>query len=496
VCDAVALTSQLDRLWPSIVGVATDLSWGDWSAWLKSLAYGRNAVLLFLPLLLVLRCLPQRHLRWGIVLTGLAFVGYVFGLLYLLLWLATCVLFRELGERYAAEVQRRDIPRWLPSAAAIAVITGHFLLVHALGEIRLPPGWEMQVRLHAGWLLPLGARGLAWEPNGFANWPLLKVLLGRTHDIGVAYFTMRMVSYFSEIRRGTLPAAQRSLLNFLAYTCYAPTLIQGPIERFREFHEQLDTCRMRRSGRDSLAALYRVALGVAKSLAITEYLDPKFASWGVAAYSNPLMYKHPEQIASYTLLLFGVHLQALEVYLTFSGYCDIAIGMSRLLGYRAIENFHRPWLARSLSDMWRRWHISLSFILRDYVFFPLTRRRWDYTLSLLVTFFICGVWHHLSGQYAAWGLLMGLLVAVNHRWARWMRNLDRHPTRRCSAIRRAWLKLQPLPKLCAWFLTINALVMAGWVCVGGWGSLRVAWELIRRPLNAVLASWGVRLQPM
>lgn len=466
--------------------------WTDWHGlWLSTMTQGRNAVLYFLPLLVILLVLPRRALRAGILLASLAFVGYVFGPLYLVLWLLTCVVFYALGERFAAV----GGGRW-PVALAIGLIAGYFVLVHGLRAILLPAAWEAWVLREAAWLLPLGARGCAWEPGWLAGWPLLKTLLANTHDIGVAYLTMRMVTYFAELRRGTIRPEQRSLSRFLCWVCYAPTMIQGPLERYREFHAQLDTCHERRSWAAAGVGLWRIVLGLIKCLAFVVVLDPAMDEWGIPLWRRTVLYESPELIESYALLFFAVHIQVLAVYLTFSGYCDIAIGMSRLLGIEVIENFKRPWMARSLSDMWRRWHISLSFILRDYIFFPLTRRRWNVTLNLLLTFFVCGIWHNFSAQYAAWGLVMGLLVAVNQRWARWMRDLDRHPQRRLSAVRRAWLRLQPLPKICAWLLTINVFVMTGWVCLGGNGALRVAWELIRRPLGWLLTGWGVVLPTM
>jgi D-alanyl-lipoteichoic acid acyltransferase DltB (MBOAT superfamily) len=472
----------------SLVEPLRDMPWTDWHGlWLGTITSGRNAALYFLPLLLILLALPRRALRTGILLTSLVFVAYVFGLLYLVLWLLTCVVFYALGQRFAAaEAGDR---RW-PAAAVIGLIAGYFVLVHGLGAIRLPEAWETWMTRDAAWLLPLGARRWAWEPGWLAGLPLLKGLLARTHDIGVAYLAMRLVSYFSELKRGTIRPEQRSLSRFLCWVCYAPTMIQGPIERYREFHAQLDTCYDRRSWAAVGVGLWRIVLGLFKCLVFVSVLDPAMSEWGIPLWRRTVLYETPEKIQSYALLFFAVHIQVLAVYLTFSGYCDIAIGMSRLLGIEVIENFKRPWMARSLTDMWRRWHISLSFILRDYIFFPLTRRRWNPTANLLLTFFVCGIWHNFSAQYAAWGLLMGLLVAVNQRWSRWMRNLDRHPQRFCSRVRRAWLRLQPLPKICAWLLTINVFVMTGWVCLGGNGAARVAWELLRRPLSWLLGGGG------
>lgn len=482
-------------LWTATVEQLARLPWREAEFWLAQMTPGRNAVAYFLPLLLLLVWFPSRHTRLRLVLTGLAFVAYVFGPVYLVLWLLTCWVFYRLGERFAYEVRRTDVWRGGPPLAAFGLIVGHFVLVHALGQIKLPADVESWLTTHAAWLLPLGMRRavLPWEPGWYEGQPILRALLWRTHEIGVAYFTIRMVSYFSEIKRGTIPAEKRTLLNFLAWLCYAPTLIQGPLERFNEFNAQIEGGPARRSWGDVVAGVGRVGLGVAKCFLAVALLYPVLARVGVM---SPDFYRHPQRLDSYGLLFFGVHLQVLVLYLAFSGYCDFVIGLSRFIGYRVIENFDRPWRACSLTDMWRRWHISLSFILRDYIFFPLTRRRWNATLSLLITFLVCGVWHNLSGQYAAWGLVMGLLVAVNQKWSRWMRGLDRHPERPAARIRQAALRLQPLPKLCAWLLTINVFVMSGWVCFGGRGALRVGWELLRRPLQYLLAPWGVQLAPL
>lgn len=468
---------SLEQLWQPL----TELPWTSWSAlWFGDLLEGRNAVLIFFPLMLILLLLARQQLRLGIILTGLLFVGYVFGAAYLVFWLLMCVVFYGLSERFAIEVRRTDVIPWGPPLAAIALISGQFLLIHVLDDVPLPAELNQWLFGHAPWLFPLGARGVAWEPQWFdSSQSLFALMLDRSHDIGAAYFTMRMVHYFSEIKRGTIPPEQRSLLYFLAYLCYAPTLIQGPIERYKEFNEQIDTCHQRRSWRDILAGLGRLGIALAKGVFCVAYFHPFMSRLGLTGSD---FWAHPENTESYLVMFFAIHLLVFALYLIFSAYCDVAIGMSRLLGYRVAENFRYFWMARSLTDMWRRWHITLSFILRDYIFFPLTKRRWNSLLTLGVTFGVCGVWHSLSLNYLLWGVLMGLLVAVNQKWARWMRTLDRHPQRRFAATRRAWLKLQPLPMFCAWLLTINTFMMTGWICFWGLAGFRVLWEFIRRPL--------------
>jgi len=472
------------------------LPWGSWQAfWQSELFWDRKfIILLYLPVIPLLMLLAGRNLRWAIVVTGLAFVGYVFGAAFLAFWLASCLAFYALSQRFAIEVRRKDVWAWGPPLAAISIITLYFVLVHTLDNIKLGAAANSWLLAHARWLYPLGYRELPWEPA----WPgsnrqFFYLILHRSHEIGTAYLVMRMIHYFSEIKRGTIPPERRTLLNFMAYVCYAPTLIQGPIERYNEFNSEIDTCHERRLGPGLLVGLWRMGLAAAKMAFTLAYYGPWLGRLGMFSKD---FYLRPGEVSSYATLFFAIHLQVFGFYLVLSAYWDFVIGMSRLLGYRVVENFHWPWIARSLSDMWRRWHISMSLILRDYIYFPLTRKRWNGVVTAVVTFLICGIWHSADGNYVVWGLVMGLLVAVNQKWSRWMRDLDRRPQRRLSAVRRAWMRMQPLPAVCSWLLTINVFMMSGMICLWGQGAIGVVWELIRRPLQWALQGWGITLEPL
>jgi alginate O-acetyltransferase complex protein AlgI len=194
-----------------------------------------------------------------------------------------------------------------------------------------------------------------------------------------------------------------------------------------------------------------------------------------------LYFKRPGEIESTALLFFGGHLYTFWLYLEFSGYCDLAAAISWLIGYRPIENFRWCWFSTSLVDLWRRWHISLSFILRDYIFNPLVRKRWPPTLCLCVTFGVCGLWHVLTPPLLLWGVAMGLAVSVNQRWSRWMRELDRGPRRRLSRVRAAWMRLRPAPTILSWLVTMNGFCLLNLLFFGGTGGARrVVLELLRR----------------
>ena len=221
--------------------------------------------------------------------------------------------------------------------------------------------------------------------------------------------------------------------------------------------------------------------GLFKSLIATWYFFPVIKNDLVGAG----YYERPEQVGSYALLYFGIYIHIFWLYLEFSGYCDISAGMARLLGYRQVENFNWPWLATSMRDLWRRWHISLSFLMRDYVYIPLGGNRRHATLNLIIVFTLIGIWHALTFQVLAWGVLMGVMVAINQHWAQWMKRLDETPNGMLPALRRAIARTRPLPQILSWAITMHFFVHSLLVFFGGSAGWRVTWELIRRPLHAL-----------
>lgn len=486
-------TGRLAELWEFFYRPIAETPWSDWRGfWLGQIADDRYLVCYCLPLVPLLLLFAGRRLRVAIVVTGLAFLGYVFGLAYAGLWLGLCLAFYRLGERFAREARRTDVVRWGPPLAAISIISAWYVGMQLLARVTLPEALNTWLWEHAPWVFPLGTRRWGWEPSLLGGYfgldpdrppQLLGALFWNPHNIGVAYLTVRMLHYFSELKRDTLPRPRRSLLNFLAYLCYAPNLMQGPIERFDRFQDELDTCHQRRGWRNLPPALARIGLGLAKGLVATWYFAPVLKR----DLLSMRYYDHPEQIESYAFLYFGVYIHILWLYLEFSGYCDVSAGIARLLGYRQVENFNRPWLARSMRDFWRRWHISLSLLLRDYVYIPLGGNRRHVTLNVVVTFALIGIWHGLQFQLLVWGVVMGLMVAVNQHWSRWTQRLSEQPDGPLVRLRRGLRRLRPLPQVVCWALTMHFFVHSLLIFFGGGGAVRVTWELIRRPLAAI---WG------
>ncbi len=489
VFTLAAMTDNLQAIWTYLAEPIRQTPWLDWrDFWMGQVFADRFVVVYCLPFLPVLLLLSRQKLRLGIIMTGLAFVGYVCGALYAGLWLATCVVFHGLGERFAARCERGDGGRISPALAMGVVVTIWYVITMALHNVQLPEELNTWLFDHVPWIFPLGVRGTSWEPflrmvhhaPGNGGPPrLVHAMFWNVHNIGTAYLSVRLLHYFSDIKRGKLPAGERSLLNFMAYVCYAPALLQGPIDRFQTFQEQMDTCHGRRRARDVAAGLWRIGWGLCKSVIVVLYFLPLLGDH-LGLGPHGIYYEDPRRIESFWLLYTGVFWQIFTLYLLFSGYCDVAIGVSRLLGYRLLENFNWPWLATSMRDFWRRWHISLSGILRDYVYIPLGGNRRHVWWNLCLTFFLIGIWHALIPQLGIWGIVMGLMVWVNGLWARWMKRLDEAPAGALPALRRGCLKLRPLPTILAWLVTQHAFVFSLLIFFGGSKSIGVLGEILRR----------------
>ncbi len=492
---AEASAGVFAALWGFLAEPIRATPWGDWSGfWERVVFDDRLIVIYFLPLVPILLLFRGDALRKALIATSAVFLVYVFGAIYAAFWLLTCVAFYFIGERFAIEARRTDVLPIGPPLFAAATLLGWYYGSVALFGANLPPDLNNWLFEHAAWVFPLPAR-LRWPElmTRDGPLPLFATLFYNTHNIGMAYFLVRMLHYFAEIKRGGIGAEERGLLKFVAYSAYAPALIQGPIERYPAFQAQIDTSHERRGLREVSIAFARIAWGLTKVLLGYWYLMP-IADEVLGIYGRPLpeqtYYVHPEQIESAWWLYFGVYLQIYLLYLEFSGYCDVSAGIARLFGYRQVENFDWPWIATSLRDFWRRWHISLSAILRDYVYIALGGNRRHATLNLCVTFAACGYWHipnisppmRLWGiALVIWGVMMGLMLAVNQAWVAWMKRVDARQAGVMYALRRGAARLRPLPQVLCWAITMHFFVHSLLIFFGTpIGAFNVYRELWRR----------------
>ena len=224
--------------------------------------------------------------------------------------------------------------------------------------------------------------------------------------LGISFFTFEFTHYLVEIYRGAEPL--RNPVYFCVFVFYFPRLASGPIVRVNQIVPQLKTLERPRVS-DFSYGLFRVFLGFTKKFVLADQAAAILASTFQA--SNVLVG---------TDVLMLIVLLYIRIYFDFSAYSDIAIGISRMYGIRLPENFAWPFLATSLIDFWKRWHISLSTWIRDYVYIPLGGSKYSRKrkfANLLIAMTLCGLWHGPAWNFCLWGLLHGLALVLNHLYS-------------------------------------------------------------------------------
>jgi alginate O-acetyltransferase complex protein AlgI len=220
--------------------------------------------------------------------------------------------------------------------------------------------------------------------------------------LGISFFTFHIISYLVDVYRG-VAQAQRSPVAFTLYIINFPQLIAGPIIRYRPISDQLEHRSV--SFQDFDIGIARFAAGLAKKLLIA---NP------IGAVADQLLGTAPLDMPIWAVWL-GVVCYGLQIYFDFSGYSDMAIGMGRMFGFRFPENFNYPYAATSMQDFWRRWHMSLSFWFRDYVYKPLGGSRagdWTTVRNLWIVFLLVGAWHGAAWNFIVWGMWHGLFLSI------------------------------------------------------------------------------------
>jgi alginate O-acetyltransferase complex protein AlgI len=254
--------------------------------------------------------------------------------------------------------------------------------------------------------------------HGFALGP---VRLRPAHlPIGISFFTFEALAYLIDIRRGKTPAA-RNPINFGLFMTLFPHLIAGPVVRYSDLAAALES---RGVCREQVArGIRRFILGLAKKMLLANTF---------AHTADALFRLSPAELSASAAWL-GVICYTLQIYFDFSGYSDMAIGLGRLFGFELAENFNYPYTARSITDFWRRWHISLSSWFRDYLYIPLGGNRHGPArtyLNLMLVFVFCGLWHGASWSFLAWGLFHGFFLVLERLgWARvlvWLPRILQH----------------------------------------------------------------------
>jgi len=230
---------------------------------------------------------------------------------------------------------------------------------------------------------------------------------GYALPIGISFYTFHTISYVVDVYRGDIKA-QKSFPNFLMYVSLYSSLVAGPIIRYA--HVETEIYGRKENLKDFSLGLSRFCIGLFKKVIIANVAAELVKKY-MGDNSDPLTLTELSSLSSFEAWV-GLTMFALQIYFDFSGYSDMAIGLGRMFGFHFRENFNYPYISKSISEFWRRWHISLGSIFRDYVYIPLGGNKKRVYFNLFVVWFLTGLWHGPSWNFIFWGLYFFVFIAL------------------------------------------------------------------------------------
>ena len=240
--------------------------------------------------------------------------------------------------------------------------------------------------------------------------PLLHIPL----PLGISFYTFQTMSYTIDLYRGQAPI-QKKPFDFAAYVSLFPQLIAGPIVRYKTIAEQMTN--RSHTLDDFSKGITRFAIGLGKKVLIANTLGE---------LNKVALASSDQSVLMYWLAIIAFMLQ---IYFDFSGYSDMAIGLSRCFGFRILENFNYPFIAKSITEFWQRWHISMGTWFREYIYIPLGGNRvskWKWVRNIAIVWFCTGLWHGAAWNFVAWGLYFGILLSVEKLvLSKWLAKIPR-----------------------------------------------------------------------
>lgn len=217
--------------------------------------------------------------------------------------------------------------------------------------------------------------------------------------IGISFYTFQAISYIADVYRGAV-RAQRKYSNLLLYIAMFPQLIAGPIVRYTTVENEIENRKIKLS--DLSEGIFRFLIGLSKKVILANQF---------ATISSSLLDANISDM-SVCGAWIGLIAFSLQIYFDFSGYSDMAIGIGRCIGFHFDENFNYPYISRSITEFWRRWHISLGTLFRDYVYIPMGGNKKHQLFNILVVWFLTGMWHGASWNFIVWGLYFGTIIMI------------------------------------------------------------------------------------
>ncbi|KAB2864866.1 MAG: MBOAT family protein, partial [Exiguobacterium chiriqhucha] len=230
--------------------------------------------------------------------------------------------------------------------------------------------------------------------------------------LGISFFTFQAMSYVIDVYRKD-GQVQRNIFDLALYVSFFPQLIAGPIVRYQTVADEIVD--RRETIDDFVSGIQRFVIGLGKKMILANS----------AGYVADQIFGMPAGEMSTTLAWIGIIAYSLQIYFDFSGYSDMAIGLGRMFGFHFLENFNYPYISRSVSEFWRRWHMSLGSWFRDYVYIPLGGNRqgeWKTYRNLAVVWFLTGIWHGASWTFIAWGVYYGVFIMLERAFlGKWLK---------------------------------------------------------------------------
>jgi alginate O-acetyltransferase complex protein AlgI len=329
-------------------------------------------VFLFLPLALGLYWIAPRRAR-NLMLLALSLFFYASGEAHHL-WLLLALIAINYTAGHAIEAARSPARRRAALTVAIAADLAAL-------------GWFKYAGFFATAVFPL-AHVAAWQ--------------GIVLPLGISFYVFHNISYVMDVYRGTA-RARRNPIDFALYISFFPQVIAGPIIRYHDIAPALDDRHVRLE--DFASGMERFVVGMAKKMVIANPL-------GATA---DRVFALPTATLATSDAWLGLLCYTLQIYFDFSGYSDMAIGLARMFGFEFLENFNYPYVARTIQEFWRRWHISLSNWFRDYLYIPLGGSRCGAArtyFNLATVFLLCGLWHGAAWTFIVWGAIHGFFLAL------------------------------------------------------------------------------------
>jgi D-alanyl-lipoteichoic acid acyltransferase DltB (MBOAT superfamily) len=301
----------------------------------------------------------------------------------------------------------------------LVILTAIIVYIIGIGLEKSSKKWQRKLLLAGSVLFNLGLLFYFKYTNFFIeivnqlqhqSFPLLHLIL----PIGISFYTFENLSYTIDVYKNEIKA-ERNILHYLLFLSFFPKLVMGPIVRAKDFIPQLKQPYFV-SRNDFYYGAYLICSGLFKKIIISDYITNNLVNY---VFENPGLHTGYEN-------LFAVYGYAIVIYCDFSGYSDVAIGIARWLGVTIPANFNSPYQSTSVTEFWKRWHISLSSWLQDYLYiFTLGGNRKGEVrtnINLMLTMLIGGFWHGANWTFIVWGALHGFALVVNKFWKKWLSN--------------------------------------------------------------------------